>query len=135
MIVISHDRFFLDNIVDHLFVMQGEGRVKDFPGNYSDYRNHQREQLRGADTGGGNKPKGEKQRTERKEKLSFKERKEFEALEKEIEELNAEKEALSALFSSGGPVDRIAEASARFATIKDELDIKEMRWLELSEKA
>ena len=134
-IVISHDRFFLDNIVDHLFVMQGEGRVKDFPGNYSDYRNHQREQLRGADTGGGNKPKGEKQRTERKEKLSFKERKEFEALEKEIEELNAEKEALSALFSSGGPVDRIAEASARFATIKDELDIKEMRWLELSEKA
>ncbi len=134
-IVISHDRFFLDNIVDHLFVMQGHGRVKDFPGNYSDYRNHLRLQARTAETDTAARPKGEKQRTERKEKLSFKERKEFEALEKEIEALTAEKEALAAMFSSGQPVDDIAAASARFAALQDELDTKEMRWLELSEKA
>ncbi|MDE6498354.1 MAG: ABC-F family ATP-binding cassette domain-containing protein [Muribaculaceae bacterium] len=134
-IVISHDRFFLDNIVDHIFVMQGEGRIKDFPGNYTDYRNHLREQARATDGDAPGKPKGEKQRTERKQKLSFKERKEFEALEKEIEELTAEKESLAALFSSGEAVDDIAAASARFAAIQDELDTKEMRWLELSEKA
>lgn len=133
-LVISHDRYFLDNIVDHLFVMQGEGSVKDFPGNYSDYRVWQKEQTK-ATPASEQRPKGEKVRTERKEKLSFKERKEFEALEKEIEELTAEKETLSALFASGEAINDIAERSARFATIQEELDIKELRWLELSEKA
>ena len=132
--VVSHDRFFLDNIVDHIFVMQGEGAVKDFPGNYSDYRAWVRSQQKAAPAAE-SKPRGEKARTERKEKLTFKERKEFEALEGEIEALTAEKEALAALFASGEPVADIAERSARFAAVQEELDIKELRWLELSEKA
>ena len=132
--VISHDRFFLDNIVDHIFVMQGDGAVKDFPGNYSDYRAWARAQQKAAPAAE-SRPRGEKQRTERKEKLTFRERKEFEALEGEIEALTAEKEALAALFASGEPLDDIAGRSARFAAVQEELDIKELRWLELSEKA
>jgi len=133
-IVISHDRYFLDNIVDHIFVMTGEGRVKDFPGNYSEYRAWVKEQKPSAKTPEQHQ-KGEKRRTERKEKLTFKERKEFEALEHEIEVLTAEKDALAALFASGEAIEDIAGRSARFATIQEELDIKELRWLELSEKA
>lgn len=133
--VISHDRYFLDNIVDHIFVMHGDGRIKDFPGNYTDYRAWAKTQSKTAATNASERPKGEKQRTERKEKLTFKERKEFEALEKEIEQLTAEKDSLAALFASGETIDDIETLSARFASIQQELDIKELRWLELSEKA
>ena len=131
--VISHDRYFLDNIVDHIFVMQGEGRVKDYPGNYSDYRAWARRQAR--PEAAEQRPRAEKPRTERKEKLSFRERKEFEALDAEIAALTAEKDALAALFASGEAIDGIEEKSARFAAVQEELDIKELRWLELSEKA
>ena len=134
-IVISHDRYFLDNIVDHIFAMRGDGIVKDFPGNYSSYRAWLKKQSKSDTATADTATKGVKQRTERKEKLSFKERKEFEELEKEIEELTAEKEALAALFASGEAIDDIAARSARFAAVQEELDIKELRWLELSEKA
>ncbi len=133
--VISHDRYFLDNIVDHIFVMHGDGRIKDFPGNYTDYRAWAKTQSKTAATNASERPKGEKQRTERKEKLTFKERKEFEALEKEIEQLTDEKDSLAALFASGETIDDIETLSERFASIQQELDIKELRWLELSEKA
>ncbi|MDE6160745.1 MAG: ABC-F family ATP-binding cassette domain-containing protein, partial [Muribaculaceae bacterium] len=132
-LVISHDRYFLDNIVDHLFVMQGEGRIKDFPGNYSDYRAWAR-QLARPDTME-LRPKTEKPRTERKGKLTFKERKEFEALDAEITALTAEKDALATLFASGEAIDDITAKSARFAAVQEELDLKELRWLELSEKS
>lgn len=135
-IVVSHDRYFLDNIVDHLFVMEGDGVVKDFPGNYSDYRLY----LDSVE-----KPQPEtkireqapRRQTERPQKLSFKERKEFEQLEVELASLNDEKKALEDFFASGEGADTadFDTKSKRYAEIGDIIDEKEMRWLELSEKA
>ena len=137
-IVISHDRYFLDNVVDHLFVMEGNGVIKDFPGTYSEYavwRNEQQRQtqieMKPAET----EKKTAQRHTERREKLSFKERKEFEALEVEIEQLNNEKAELDRLFNSGETIDDVAAKSLRYTEISELLDEKEMRWLELSEKA
>lgn len=142
-IVVSHDRYFLDNIVDHLFVLPGDGSVKDFPGNYSDYRQWLQQQdaekkaqeaeraakrTDNADT----KPQSTRERPAR---LTFKERKEFEQLEAELEALNAEKDALDALFNSGETIADIAEKSQRYTELTALIDEKEMRWLELSEKA
>ncbi len=134
-IVISHDRYFLDNIVDHLFVFEGNGVIKDFPGNYSDFREWQDEFSKTNKTI--EKPKEktiEKPKTGRQPKMTFKERKEFESLTIEIEELTAEKNALDNLFNSGQEIPDIFEKSARYNKLKEELDEKELRWLELSEK-
>lgn len=137
-IVISHDRFFLDNIVDHLFVMEGDGVIRDFPGNYSDYRRFIAEQKTAETaerTATADSRAASRQRTERPRKLSFKERKEFEALEQELEQLNAEKSELEALFNSGGNIPDIADKATRYESVKALIDEKEMRWLELSEMA
>ncbi len=134
-IVISHDRYFLDNIVDHLLVMEGNGVVKDFPGTYSEYSEY-RAQLQ-AETRQDAAPvesRREKPRAERPPKMTFKERKEFETLSAEIESLTAEKAALEAKFNSGDTIADAAALSARYSEISDLLDEKEMRWLELSEK-
>ena len=135
LIVISHDRYFLDNIAEHLFVMEGNGVVKDFPGTYSEYAEWHREQeaARQREQAGA-KPAPQRQKAERPAKMSFKERKEFEALSAEIEALTAEKEALEAKFNSGDTLDDVAALSARYEEVKELLDEKEMRWLELSEK-
>ena len=134
-IVISHDRYFLDNIVDHLFVFEGNGVVKDFPGNYSDYRKWQEEFAKANKIT--DKPKEktpEKPKTDRQAKMTFKERKEFEQLTTEIEQLTSEKDTFEALFNSGQEIPDIIEKSARYNELKKLLDEKEMRWLELSEK-
>lgn len=132
-IIISHDRYFLDNIVDHIFVMKGGGKVRDFPGNYSEYRASLRDS--GRPSPDAQVAKAVKQRSGRKEKKSYRERQEFEALEKEIPVLTAEKAAISEKFASGDVLPDVESLSARFAELEALLDEKEMRWLELSEKA
>lgn len=147
-IVISHDRFFLDSIADHLFVFEGDGVVKDFPGNYTEYRqwrdNRDREdkEARAAQANAAAKvpatesdaPRVSRGGLERAPKLTFKERKELESLTTEIDALTAEKAELEAIFNSGAEIPDIAEKSARYTEVSDLLDEKEMRWLELSEK-
>lgn len=146
-IVISHDRFFLDSIADHLFVFEGDGVVKDFPGNYTEYRqwrdNRDREdkEARAAQANAAKVPATESDAPrvsrgglERAPKLTFKERKELESLTTEIDALTAEKAELEAIFNSGAEIPDIAEKSARYTEVSDLLDEKEMRWLELSEK-
>lgn len=137
-IVISHDRFFLDSIVDHLFVMEGNGVIKDFPGNYSDYRAYLKELKAAQQQAKPSAPQTQQpqQRREntRPQKLTFKERKELEALTTEIDELGKEKETLEALFNSGAEISDIEEKARRYSELKEILDEKEMRWLELSEK-
>ena len=136
-IVISHDRYFLDNIVDHLFVFEGNGKIKDFPGNYSDYRSWATERAKMQSN---ESPKGattatnEKPRTDRPAKLTYKEKKELEQLTADLELLNAEKDSLDALFNSGSEIPDIIEKSARYNELKELIDEKEFRWLELSEK-
>lgn len=134
MIVISHDRFFLDNVVDHLFVFEGEGRIKDFPGNYTEYR--QWVAAHETPTQSENKkPVVEKQRAiERKPRMTFKEKREFEEITAEIDKLTAEKKEFDAMFASGNVLDDITEISKRYEEITEQLDTMEMRWLELSEK-
>ena len=135
LIVVSHDRYFLDNIVDHLFVMTGDGEIKDFPGTYSEYATWRKEQEAAErEQKPVEKPAQERVRASRPEKLSFKERKELEALTKEIDELTAEKNELEARFNSGETLTDVAAMSQRYEQVKDLLDEKEMRWLELSEK-
>ena len=136
-LVISHDRFFLDSIVDHLFVFEGEGVIRDFPGNYSEYRAFAAEKARNqsAATEAKSQPKTERPKKERPQKLTFKERMELEQLEIELEKLNTEKAELEALFASGNTAADIGEKSLRFSELCEILDEKEMRWLELSEKS
>ena len=146
-IVVSHDRFFLDRIVDHLFVMKGDGEVRDFPGDYSTYRHCVRQEEKEAKVAAeearktaasksGQEPAAPgKQKTERKPKLSFKEKKEMEALEIELESLGSEKSELEAAMSSGSmTVEEITAAGARMEEIIARLDEAEFRMLELMEK-
>lgn len=137
MIVVSHDRFFLDSIVDHLFVFEGDGVVRDFPGSYSDYRLWIKEKQQQERKLQEQLPKSEssenRRETQRPRKMSFKERQEFESLSSEIDTLTQEKNELDTLFNSGNEIPDIASLSARYTVLTDLLDEKEMRWLELSE--
>jgi ATP-binding cassette subfamily F protein uup len=148
-IVVSHDRYFMDKVVDHLLVFQGEGKIKDFPGNYTQYREWQKLQsksesdsssaksITNSDTTSASKsgPR-DPNAAPTKRKLSYKERQEFDKLEKEIEKLSAEKADIENALSSGTiDVEKITELSKRLPILNEELDEKEMRWLELSEFA
>lgn len=135
LIVISHDRFFLDNIVDHLFVMEGNGNIKDFPGNYSEYRRwaDERRKLEAENREEKKNDNKSKPRQDKPRKLTFKERKELEQLTTDIDTLTAEKKSLDELFASGETLDNVAELSRRYDELTAELDEKELRWLELSE--
>ena len=137
-IIVSHDRFFMDRTVDHTFVFQGNGVVKDFPGNYSEYRawKDYHDQLAAQESKATAKPKEKQQYNVRdnSNKLTYKEKKELEQLSADIEALNAEKAQLDALFASGETIADVATQAARYEEVKALLDEKEMRWLELSEK-
>ena len=146
-IVVSHDRYFMDKVVDHLLVFKGNGEIKDFPGNYTQYREYSSEwkEVRGERT----PPKGEKKSQKEaadisltshhsplttKRKMTYKEKTEFERLEKEIAALEAEQRQLEEALCSGSlSIDELTEKSKRLPQLKDELDEKTMRWLELSE--
>lgn len=139
-IVVSHDRYFMDKVVDHLLVFNGQGDVRDFPGNYTQYRDwkdeklkYEREQQRKT-----NEKSAERNvlrtKTESKRKLSFKEKQELIALESDIEALEHEKKEIEDALCSGLlSVDELTEKSKRLPVLNDELDEKSMRWLELSE--
>ncbi len=139
-IIVSHDRYFMDRVVDHVIVFNGDGTVKDFPGNYSQYREWKLQQdemakLNRADSDNSKKNayKADNQ-SNRKRKLTFKERKEYEQLEKDIESLENEKALIEEKLSSGNlKADDIVDLSKRHRTIAEELDTKSDRWLELSE--
>ena len=138
-IVVSHDRYFMDKVVDHLLVFKGEGEIKDFPGNYTQYR--QWSQLQPNEPKESKEVKDEKEtkttsdiNNQQKRKLTYKEKREFEQLEKEIADLEAEQQALEEALCSGTlSVEELTEKSKRLPLLKDELDEKSMRWLELSE--
>ena len=144
LIIVSHDRHFLDKLVDHLFIFCGNGVVKDFVGSYSEYREYIKEyeaQQRAKERAQEKAEKAlrEPQKTEspaQKRKLTYKEQKEFEQIEKDLEALAAEKAALEESLSSGTlPFDKLQETSERIGQIIEETDEKELRWLELSELA
>ncbi|MBQ0049310.1 MAG: ABC-F family ATP-binding cassette domain-containing protein [Bacteroidales bacterium] len=144
-IVVSHDRYFMDKVVDHLLVFRGQGEVKDFPGNYTQFRDYEKEQSKeqakpqdakqnkSADT----KPASSSAKPrlgEQKRRLSFKEKQEYEQLSKDIEALEAEKCQIEEALSSGAiSVDEITRMSKRLPALSEELDEKSFRWLELDE--
>ena len=143
-IVVSHDRYFMDKVVDHLLVFQGQGDVRDFPGNYTQYREwkeekleFEREQQKKQADKAKNAPMAERQPREHgggKRKLSFKEKREMEALEADIAALEAEKKAIEDALCTGMlGVAELTEKSKRLPLLNEELDGKSMRWLELSE--
>ena len=138
-IVVSHDRYFMDKVVDHLLVFKGAGEIKDFPGNYTQYREWnalQPKDSKETKTTEDNKEDKEyrNQNRETKTKLSYKEKREFEQLEKEIAAFEEEQKQLEAALCSGTlSVEELTEKSKRLPQLKDELDEKSMRWLELSE--
>ena len=136
LIVISHDRYFMDRVVDHIFVFHGQGQVQDFPGNYTQYRLETIKREGDEAKGERLEAKGTKTKTEQKRRLSFKEKKELEELETRMPALEEEKATLEALLSGGATLpDDIARASKRYQEVQEELDMAELRWLELSEFA
>lgn len=133
-IVVSHDRYFMDRVVDHLLVFKGEGDIKDFPGNYTQYREWESLQEEEEQPRKVEKETKEIRQNERKRKLTFKEKQEMEALEKEIEALEAEKAVIEEGLCSGTlSVEQITDYGKRLPVLEEELDEKSMRWLELSE--
>ena len=141
-IVVSHDRYFMDKVVDHLLVFKGEGEIQDFPGNYTQYREWCRLQPKTEGEGAekkATKPTAKEQpsatqKKEGKRKMTYKERREYEQLTKELEQLENEQKTLEEALCSGQlSVEELTEKSKRLPEIKDEIDEKEMRWLELAE--
>ena len=149
-IVVSHDRYFMDKVVDHLLVFKGEGEIQDFPGNYTQYREWSRLQPKHEmEKGKGGVSKGDSVKAENdsasgtacrdanhanKRKMTYKEKREYEQLTQDIEALTAEQKQLEEQLCSGQlSVEELTEKSKRLPEIKDELDEKEMRWLELAE--
>lgn len=139
-LIVSHDRYFMDRLVDHLFAFEGNGDIKDFPGNYSQYRlwkQLEENKLQKAESRPQkNESKIQNGATQDKQKFSFKDKTEFEQLEKEIAGLEKEKKLLEVKLGNGSnDFEKLQETSERISDILILLDKKEMRWLELSERA
>ncbi|MBR5325874.1 MAG: ABC-F family ATP-binding cassette domain-containing protein, partial [Prevotella sp.] len=139
-IVVSHDRYFMDKVVDHLLVFKGDGEIKDFPGNYTQYRQwsalQPKAESQAKESGNSaNSRKSEKpSNTGDRRKMTYKEKREFEQLEKDIAALEDEQHQLEEALCSGSlSVEELTEKSKRLPLLKEELDEKSMRWLELSE--
>ena len=137
-IIVSHDRYFMDKVVDHLLIFKGNGQIQDFPGNYTQYREY--ETLKSKDTIDDNKTKEKKTTTQHnyhndtRKRMSYKEKREYEMLANEIEKLNNEIAKMEQQLCSGSlAVEQLTQISISLPKKKDELDEKEMRWLELSE--
>lgn len=140
LLVVTHDRYFMDRLVEHCFVFEGAGEIRDFPGNYTQYREwrNQHEQQQKAEAKKQVEPTKESTpeptKTEAKRKLTFNEKREFEQLEKDIATLEQEKESLNKQLNSGDlSADALLEASNKIGKVIEQLDEKELRWLELSE--
>ena len=138
-IIVSHDRFFMDKIVDHLLMFRGEGEIKDFPGNYTQFREWEslkpKEQADAKNNAADSEKKEKREFVgEQRRKKTYKEKCEFERLEKEIAALEKEQKTIEEALCSGTlSIDELTEKSKRLPLVKDELEEKEMRWLELSE--
>jgi ATP-binding cassette subfamily F protein uup len=143
-IVVSHDRYFMDKVVDHLLVFKGNGEIKDFPGNYTQYRQwlllqpkdnpQPKESPKAASSGNAEISGSSGNAGNTRRKMSYKEKREFEQLEKEIEALEAEQRQIEEALCSGTlSIEELTEKSKRLPLLKDELDEKSLRWLELSE--
>jgi ABC transport system ATP-binding/permease protein len=140
-LIVSHDRYFMDRLVDHIFAFEGNGVIKDFPGNYTLYREQKDKEEQEASKPKAQNPKEQETKNKEQEnnkpvaKLSFKEKHEFETIEKEIPLLQKEKASLEEKMSNNLSFDELQKAAERISTIIAELDKKELRWLELSEQA
>ena len=138
-IVVSHDRYFMDKVVDHLLVFNGQADIRDFPGNYTQYRDWKEEKARQEkekekEAAKPQEDKTSKVRLNEKRRMSFKEKREFEQLEQEIAALEEEKASIETALCSGTlSVDELTEKSKRLPEVTDLIDEKTMRWLELSE--
>ncbi|MCK6649792.1 MAG: ATP-binding cassette domain-containing protein, partial [Bacteroidia bacterium] len=141
-LIVTHDRYFMDKMVDHLFVFEGEGVVRDFPGNYTEYRDKKDSEDKNSpapsattkEEASKEQKSDSTQTSDSKRKLSFKEKFEYEQLEKDIAKLEAEKKRLTDLLSEGtAPDNEIAEYSQQIGKVISQLDEKSLRWLELSE--
>jgi ATP-binding cassette subfamily F protein uup len=133
LLIVSHDRYFMDRLVDHLFVFEGDGEIRDFPGNYSDYRSSLKQEETTEE-----KPKivSSKPTVREKRRFSFNEQREWDNLQREIATLEAEKHKLSDEINTASlPYDDLMKKSQRIAEINEQIDQKELRWLELSEIA
>ena len=137
LIIVSHDRYFLDKCVDHLFVFEGDGKIKDFVGQYSEYREYIKEReavVRSEERSSTPKPQQQRSHDTTKRKLSFKEQRELEQLESDFQRLGEERAQLEVEISSGIlPYDRLSEVSKRIEELIALIDEKELRWLELNE--
>lgn len=136
-IIVSHDRFFMDKIIDHLFIFDGKGEISDFPGNYTLYRNSL-EATASVNSPSAKEPRIKSERPDRKEektKLTYKEKRELEELENEISQLEIQKREFEEMLNSGTlPTEELIRKSLEIAKIARTLEEKEFRWLELSER-
>ncbi len=140
LLIVSHDRYFMDRLVDHLFVFEGDGVIRDFPGNYSEYRIWEKEQEDSRESlvvsreNPSDNMQPEANSRQQKKRMGFKEKREFELLQQEIEQLTAEKETITQQLNSGtAAFEELQKMSMRIGVVTQLLDEKEMRWLELSE--
>jgi ATP-binding cassette subfamily F protein uup len=137
LLVVSHDRYFLDKLCEHTFVFEGDGKIKDYPGTYSEYKEWkeiQIEKQKSEELRKANKEKPNEVKNTGKRKLSYNEQREFDTLEKEIEKLETEKMQLESKLNEEKDFEKLNSLSQQYQKVSKEIDEKSFRWLELSEQ-